>query len=79
MLYYWLDDLGFGVRFPARTDFSLFHYVQTGSAVHLTSYTVVPGLKRQGREADDSPPSSAEVKNCGAILPLPHTPSWRGA
>jgi hypothetical protein len=27
------------------------------------------GVKRQGREADHSPPSSAEV-NCGAIPPL---------
>jgi hypothetical protein len=31
----------------------------------------VPGLKLQGREADHSPPSSAEVNNCGAIPPLP--------
>jgi hypothetical protein len=33
-----------------------------------------PGVKRSGREADHSP-SSAEVKNSGAILPLFHTPS----
>jgi hypothetical protein len=38
-----------------------------------------PGVKRQGREADHSPPSSAEVKKGGAILSLPHTSSWRGA
>jgi hypothetical protein len=30
-----------------------------------------PGVKRQGREADHSPPSSYEVKNGGAIAPLP--------
>jgi hypothetical protein len=30
------------------------------------------GVKRSGREADHSPPSSAEVKNvCRAIPPLP--------
>jgi hypothetical protein len=29
------------------------------------------GVKRQGREADHSPPSSAEVKKSGAILSLP--------
>jgi hypothetical protein len=29
-----------------------------------------PGVKRQGREADHSPLSSAEVKNCGAIHPF---------
>jgi hypothetical protein len=37
---------------------------------------ISPGKER---EADHSPPSSAEVKNDGAIPPLPHTPSWRGA
>jgi hypothetical protein len=29
------------------------------------------GVKRSGREANRSPPSSAEVKNGGAIPPLP--------
>jgi hypothetical protein len=37
------------------------------------------GVKRQGREADHSPPASAEVKKRGSIHPLPHTPSWRSA
>jgi hypothetical protein len=33
-----------------------------------------------GREADHSPPSSAEVKEWGgAVPPFPNTPSWRGA
>jgi hypothetical protein len=32
----------------------------------------VRGVKRTEREADHSPPSSAEVKNGGAILPLLH-------
>jgi hypothetical protein len=38
-----------------------------------------PGVKMPGREADNSPPFSAEVKNVGAVLPLPHTSSWSGA
>jgi hypothetical protein len=38
-----------------------------------------PGVKRQGRETDRSPPSSAEAKDDGAIPPLPHTSSLRGA
>jgi hypothetical protein len=39
-----------------------------------------PRVKRLGREADHSHPSSAEVKNGGTIPPLPpHTSSWRGA
>jgi hypothetical protein len=29
------------------------------------------GVKRQGREADHSPPSNVEVNMRGAILPLP--------
>jgi hypothetical protein len=40
---------------------------------------VSPEVKRQGREDDHSPPSSAEVKNAGAIPPFPHTSSWNGA
>jgi hypothetical protein len=39
----------------------------------------VPGVKRPGSEADHSPPTSAEVKSGGAIPPLPHRSSWRGA
>jgi hypothetical protein len=38
-----------------------------------------PRVKRQGREADHSPPHSAEVTNCGAIPPLPHMSSWHSA
>jgi hypothetical protein len=38
------------------------------------------GVKRLGREADHSPPSSAEVKECVELyLHSPNTPSWRGA
>jgi hypothetical protein len=33
--------------------------------------TISPGVKRPGREADHSLPSSAKVKNGGAIPPLP--------
>jgi hypothetical protein len=37
------------------------------------------GIKRQGREADHLPPSSAEVKKGGTIPPLHHTSSWHSA
>jgi hypothetical protein len=37
------------------------------------------GVKRPGREADYSPPTSAEFKNGGAIPPIPHTLSCIGA
>jgi hypothetical protein len=38
---------------------------------------VFAGIKRLVREADHSPPSTAECKNCGAVPPFPHTFSWR--
>jgi hypothetical protein len=38
------------------------------------------GTKRPGREADHSPPSSAEVKECVELyFHSLHTSSWRGA
>jgi len=36
-----------------------------------------PGVKWLQREADHVPPSRAGIKNRGALLPLPHTSSWR--
>jgi hypothetical protein len=70
--------LGFG---PAGAkDFSLFHSVQTGSGYHPASYPMgTGGSFHEGNETDHSPPSSAEVKNDGAIPPPPHTYSWCGA
>jgi hypothetical protein len=37
------------------------------------------GVKRPGREADTSPPTSAEVKKVWIYTSTPHTPSWRCA
>jgi hypothetical protein len=58
-----------GVRSPTEAeDFSSNLCVQTGSGAHPASWTVgtggsFPGGKaRPGRDADHSPPSSAEVK-----------------
>jgi hypothetical protein len=47
--------------------YHIFHVVHTGSVVHPTSYPMgtggsFPGVKRQGRETDHSPPVTAEVK-----------------
>jgi hypothetical protein len=63
-----LDNWSSRVQFPAGAwNFSLYHRVQNGSGAHPASHPMVtrgsfPGVKRQGREADHSPPSSAEVK-----------------
>jgi hypothetical protein len=52
--------------------FSILHSLHIGSGFHSASYPngtggCFSGIKRPGREADYSPPSSAEVKNYGAI------------
>jgi hypothetical protein len=39
----------------------------------------VPGVTRQGREADNSPSANAEVREMWIYTPLPHTPSWHSA
>jgi hypothetical protein len=67
---YGLDDRAIGVRPPAGAeDFPSNLCVQTGSGAHPASSPVgtgspFPGGKaRPGRDADHSPPSSAEVEN----------------
>jgi len=67
---YGLDDRAIGLRSPAvEKDFSSILCVQIGSGVHPAFCTVgtgcsFPGAKaRSGRDADHSPPSSAEVEN----------------
>jgi hypothetical protein len=55
---------------------TLFHSPQTSSGAHPDSYLMrtmdySPGVKRPKREADRSPPPSAEVKNGGDIPPSP--------
>jgi hypothetical protein len=69
-LGYGLDDRDSSVRFPAGArNFSLHHRVQNGSGANPVSYPMgirgtFFGVKRPGHEADHSPPSSAEVKEC---------------
>jgi hypothetical protein len=57
-------------RFPEaammRFFFFLHHRIQNGSGAHPASYPgdFALGVKRPGREADNSPPYSTEVKEC---------------
>jgi hypothetical protein len=66
-----------GVRFAAGDEnFSLRHCVLTGSGAHPASYPMgtgvfSPEVKRPGREADLSPPPSAEVKNAWNCMSAP--------
>jgi hypothetical protein len=67
-LVYRLDDLDSRVRFPVGAgNFSLHSRVQNGSGAHPVSYPMRTRdsflwIKRLEREADHSPPSSAEIK-----------------
>jgi hypothetical protein len=69
---------------PGRGNrFFIVHNVQTLSITHSASYTVGTGpvslgVKRYRREAEHPPPCDAEVKNGGAIVPLPNKSSKRG-
>jgi hypothetical protein len=71
---YGLDSLG---SIPDRNKVFLFSTTSrpalgpTQSPVQLVPGTFSPGVKRSGREADQSLPSSAEVKNGGAIPSFP--------
>jgi hypothetical protein len=66
-------DLGDRCSIPGRgRNFSLLHSVQTGSGAHPASSPMdTSGVKWAVREADHTPPSSAEVNNGGVIPPLP--------
>jgi hypothetical protein len=68
---YGLDDRAIGVQFPVGAkDFSSILCVQTGSGAHPASCPMGTGgvlslgvKARPVRDADHSPPSSAEVEN----------------
>jgi hypothetical protein len=48
--------------------------------IQWVSWALSLVVKRPGREADHSPPSSAEVKECVELyLHSPNAPPWRGA
>jgi hypothetical protein len=51
----------------------------TQSPIQWVPRVIFLGMKQKGREADHSPPSSADVKNGGAILPLPRMSAWHCA
>jgi hypothetical protein len=69
---------GLGIFFftaPSRTALG-----PTRSPIQWVPGALSLGVECSGREADHSPPSSAEVKECAKLyLHFPNTPSWRGA
>jgi hypothetical protein len=85
-LGYGLDDrcvLGF----DSRRGLGIFHFSTASRtalgpaqpSIQWVVETLSLGVKRPGREADPSPPSSAKDKECVELyLHSPNTPSWRG-
>jgi hypothetical protein len=64
---YGLHDRGVGVRVPVGLRISISSFLQTGSRATQPPIQWVQGaltqvVKRAGREADHSPPTSAEIK-----------------
>jgi hypothetical protein len=53
--------------------------VDTDSLKKQNFKGLFPGVKKPGREADHSPPSSDGVELVELYLHSPNTPSWRGA
>jgi hypothetical protein len=67
------------VRFPAVQDFLFSTASRPALGPTQPPIRWVPAVKRPGHETNHSPPSSAEVKNGGAIPPFPHVSSWHSA
>jgi hypothetical protein len=82
---YGLDDRGVGVRVPVGT--RIFssprrpYWLRDPPSLLSNRYLGLfpKWVKRLGREADHSPPASAEVKKMWTYTSTPHTLSWRGA
>jgi hypothetical protein len=79
---YWLDGQG---SIPSKGKIvSLLHNIQAGSGAQPASYPMGTGgdflgTKLLGLQADPFLPSSAEIKNGGAIPPLTRMSSWHSA
>jgi hypothetical protein len=72
---YGLDGRG-SIRGRDKSFFIL-HNVQTGSGTYpVDTGDSSSGVKQPRREADNSPPSSAEVKNGGPVPPFTQLSSW---
>jgi hypothetical protein len=74
---YELDGRGFDSRQGQHFLFSIASRPALGHT--QPAIQLVPAVKQPGYEADHSSPSSADVKNSGAISPLPHMSSWHSA
>jgi hypothetical protein len=69
---YGLDDQGDGSSSPSRVK-NFYFSISSRPALGSTQPSIkwVPGVKRQGGEADHSPPASAEVKKMLIYISTP--------
>jgi hypothetical protein len=86
MYHYWSQDSSDGIvtgygqcKILLFSTASRLTLGPTQAPIQLVLGAIFPGVNWLRREADHSPPSSAEVKKGGSIPPLPHTSSWRSA
>jgi hypothetical protein len=77
---YGLEDQGSGREFESGRVKNFYFFISSRPALGSTQPPIkwVPGVKRQGREADHSPPTSAE-KKMWIYTSTPHTSSWLNA
>jgi hypothetical protein len=78
MLNWWVSVLDEGKHFFLFSTASRQVLGPTEAPIQWVPGVLSPGIKRPGREAEHSSQCSADVKNGGAIPPLPHTSSRRG-
>jgi hypothetical protein len=74
-LGYGMDDRG---SIPSRGTASRPALGPTQPPIQWVPGALSPGVKWPGREAVHSPHLVSRLRMCGAIPPLPNTPSWRG-
>jgi len=67
----------FELTYPKRSSVGVLGSIQPRT--QWVPGALYPRVKPPGRKADHSPPSSAELRMRGAIPPIPHASSWRGA
>jgi hypothetical protein len=63
------------IRYLIMSDEAQFEF----SSIQWVPGALSLGIKQPGREADHSPPPSAEVKECVELYLHASMPSWRGA
>jgi hypothetical protein len=82
---YRMDDQDVGSSSPGRVKNFIFSTLSrpsrgpTQPPIQWVPGALSPGVKRQGREADHLPPTSAEVKKMWIYTSTPRTPSWCSA